>query len=205
MRNYNIIKYVLITLAVICAGSLYSCSRSESAKESQVLKDESATELNKGSEAITVESSEAELFVYVCGSVAQPGVYHVPVGTRAFQVIEMAGGITEVAAQDALNLAETVADGQKIDVPSYDEWISSGGNSTENNSVNGDSQGSLVNINTADETQLMTLPGIGEARATAIIAYRDTKGKFAAIEEIQNVEGIKEAAFNKLKDLITVN
>ena len=164
----------------------------------------------------STNETQVQLFVHVCGSVNDPGVYAVAEGTRIYQAVELAGGMAEDANESYLNMAEVVSDGQKIYVPSQQEQPEENGNEMSGlagmTSNAGGSQsglesgqtGSKVNINTATKEQLMTLPGIGESRANDIITYRQTNGKFSEIEDIKNISGIKEAAFNKIKDQITV-
>ncbi len=138
------------------------------------------------------------IYVYICGCVNKPGVYKSSRESRVFEIIELAGGVTEDADVSALNFVETVGDGQKIYVPSKDENVSGYADFTQT------SAGAKVNINRATAQELMTLPGIGESRANDIIRYRTSKGKFECIEDIMKVSGIKEAAFEKIKDLIQV-
>ena len=167
-------------------------------------------------ESGTASASVPELLsVYVCGAVNSPGVYELPVGSRLYQAIDEAGGMREDADRNYLNLAMELTDGQKLQVPTQEE-VQTGvftadmaGNASES-STSGSGETSsggsgLVNINTADETLLMTLPGIGEAKAKSIIAYRQEKGAFAKIEDIMNITGIKQAVYEKIKDAICVN
>ena len=141
----------------------------------------------------------AVVMVHICGWVAAPGVYGVPEGSRVYEVIELAGGFLPEAAESYLNLAQIVSDGQKLVVPSVDEV-----ESDRYGQIADDAENGLVNINTADKERLMTLPGIGQSRAEAIIAWREQNGSFQTPEEIMQVSGIKEAAYEKIKRLITV-
>lgn len=145
------------------------------------------------------EKAGPGVMVHICGCVINPGVYEVPDGSRVYEVIGLAGGFAPGAAESFLNLAETVSDGQKLVVPSLDEVESDPYGQAFADGVDG-----LININTADKGRLMTLPGIGETRAEAIIAWRETNGAFRTTEEIMQVSGIKEAAYEKIKQLITV-
>ncbi|MCI8455086.1 MAG: hypothetical protein HFE84_10815 [Lachnospiraceae bacterium] len=139
------------------------------------------------------------VYVYVCGEVAVPGVYELPAGSRVFEAIEQAGGFTKEAAAESLNLAAEVSDGMKLKVLSEAELeILPELVQAE------DRQANLVNLNTASEAELMTLPGIGESRAKDIIRYREQSGGFQKIEDIMKVSGIKDAGFQKIKDRITV-
>lgn len=160
-------------------------------------------------------SSEAEnsepavIFIDIGGEVKNPGVYQVEEGTRLFQVIEKAGGLTEFADVDDINQAEQVTDGQKILVgstnpnsPYYGKSESAGGSSTS--AVRQGEEGVLVNINQGDSTELQLIPGVGPATADKIIEYRETNGPFAQKEDIKNVSGIGEKTYEALKDYICV-
>lgn len=149
-------------------------------------------------------STEKEMcVVHVCGAVQSPGVYTLEEGSRIYQAVEAAGGFTKEAGEDYLNQADRVSDGMKIYVPELSElqdmaWQEISGSVFEN------ADGGLVNINTADEALLCTLSGVGSSRAKSIIAYRQEHGAFQKIEDIMNVEGIKEGLFQKIRDNITV-
>lgn len=165
------------------------------------------------------------IFVDVCGAVANPGVYELEEGSRIFQAVDAAGGYLPEAAQNYLNRARSLMDGQQIYVPTEEEVaenlevlaakvpeaLQSGASEDtgrEGNSevslADGGGSNSSINLNTADVSQLCTLSGIGQSKAEAIIAYREEHGGFASIEEIMNVEGIKEGTFSKIKDKISV-
>lgn len=139
--------------------------------------------------------------VHVAGEVKQPGLYSLPEGANVQDAIDAAKGPTEIARQDLLNLAAPLTDGQRIYIPSSEEAQSteSGQRSLETTFAG------LVNINTANQEELETLPGIGSVRAQAIITYRTQNGYFLTIEELLNVEGIGESTFNELKEFITVS
>lgn len=141
------------------------------------------------------KTAEAEIRVYVCGAVAQPGVVSLSEGSRAEDALAAAGGFTENAHRDYVNLAEWVTDGQKLYFPTLEETESLAGQEIGNG---------LININTADVGVLCTLPGIGESRAKDIIAYRETHGAFESCEDIMRVSGIKDSIYSKICDMITV-
>lgn len=140
---------------------------------------------------------EQTVFVHICGEVVYPGVYEVPAGSRLFDVLLLAGGFTEEAAQDSVNMAKQAVDGMQVVVPSLTAEDAVLEEKTRERS-------GLVNINTASEAELCTLSGIGPSRAAAIIAYRDAHGGFSAIEEIMQVDGIKSATYEKLRNKIYV-
>lgn len=142
------------------------------------------------------------LVVDVRGAVTQPGVYELPLGSRVQDAIQAAGGALPEADLAGLNLAAPLEDGAAIRVPEQAEAQSppsrSGGVTIP------EVPGSLININTATQEALESLPGIGPALAQRVIAYREANGPFPSIEAIQNVSGIGPGIFEKIKDLITV-
>ncbi|MBQ3664843.1 MAG: helix-hairpin-helix domain-containing protein [Lachnospiraceae bacterium] len=156
------------------------------------------------------ESVQEEIYIQVCGAVHSPGVYKVSSALRIYEAVEMAGGMTDEAQPDAVNLTKRVYDEMMIYIPTKEEvnsheyTISFDEKGEQGNAGILQDSGKLVNINTADEQTLMTLPGVGESKALAIISYRQENGEFKTIEEIMNVAGIKKAAFEKIKDKITV-
>ena len=145
-------------------------------------------------ESDTESQSGSDMFcVYVCGQVKNPGVYNLDSAKRIADAIEAAGGALKDAELNSINLADKIEDGERIFIPKIGE--NDGAASVDN---------SLVNINTADMSLLQTLPGIGEARARAIVDYRTQNGNFKKIDDITKVAGIKDAAYAKIKDLITI-
>ena len=138
-----------------------------------------------------------KIYVHICGEVNNPGVYELAEGSRIFEAGEAAGGFTEEAAQASLNLAQVISDEEQIVILTQDE-------AAEKARLEREQAAGIVNLNTASKEQLMTLPGIGESRAEDILRYRQESGGFQAIEEIMNVPGIKESAYLKIKDSITV-
>ena len=156
-----------------------------------------------------VENSEKSgVYVYICGEVAAPGVYELSEDSRIYEAVDAAGGFTENAARESVNLASKVSDGMQITIYNKEEAASlpAGGTSAGKNSGQDQMSGSssLVNLNTATKEELMTLKGIGESKAEDIIRYREKSGGFKKIEDIMKISGIKEAGFQKIKDNITV-
>ena len=143
----------------------------------------------------------AVIFVDISGAVEKPGVYEVTKETRLFEVIEMAGGLSEDADADHVNQASFVEDGQKIIIPVK-------GSDTAGDLLSSDPESSgpvsgLININTAPADELKTLNGIGDAMAERIIEYRSSRA-FRSREDIMSVDGIGSKTYEKIKDHITV-
>lgn len=168
-------------------------------------------------------SEEAKtLVVHICGAVSAPGVYELPAGSRIIDAVEAGGGFLPEADEACCNLAEEIVDGCQIYIMTKMESCADGQTEkkagiqtspdsdmqTTDRNVRSNSatalENGLVNLNTADIAALTTLPGIGESRAKAIISYREQHGAFAQIEDIMKISGIKQAAFSKIKDKITV-
>lgn len=198
MKKY--LRYIFTSLIVVVFGILYSCERQESIVEVIHSDDVTSEEINT---TTISEETEGTICVHVTGYVVNPGVYHVPVGSRVYEVIVLAGGFLEEADRDYLNQATVLSDGQKLRVYSKDEVATVNQSMLEE--VTGQVETKLVNINTASKEELMTLPGIGESRAESIIAYREQNGGFKVIEDIMKVSGIKDAAFSKIKNYICTN
>ena len=151
-------------------------------------------------DASSAERAAEIVSVYLCGAVQRPDVYEVPKGTRLHEVLKLAGGFREDAAEDAVNLASLAEDGSMIRVPTKEE-ATQGAGCIE---LSLEAESGKVDLNRADKEELMKLPGVGERKAEQILAYRKAHGRFRSIEEIKNIPGIKDKAFEKLKDSITV-
>ena len=142
-------------------------------------------------------SDGQRLAVYVCGAVMHPGVYELAEGSRIYEAVALAGGMTDDASPTAVNQARVLTDGEMIEILTADE-------EQEQRIIQEADSDGKVNLNTADAEELKTLPGIGDAKANSILAYREQHGAFAAIEDIKNIEGIKDGIFARLEDYIKV-
>lgn len=220
MRKYSryVIKILLLCIVVYASAGCGKESEEDlvfkdaSVKEDAVDGQENAEDYSgqntedKDADRITEEEKVQTLYVHVCGHVGHPGVYEFQAGSRVFEAIEAAGGMSETAAFSYLNQAELLEDGQQIYVPSQEEVesgkLSSGSHETEADQ-SGEEDGK-VNLNTATKEELMTLNGIGDVRAQAILQYREEHGEFRSITELMEVEGIKKGTFQKLKDQIKI-
>lgn len=166
------------------------------------------TDSNQDGATWEVEQESEACYVYVCGAVEAPGVYMLNTGDRIYEAIALAGGLTEEANTSTVNQAEMVSDGQMIFVPTREEAaariVSVSEMGVENTSEQESVSDGKVNLNTATLAELMTLSGIGESKAQSILDYRNKNGAFSSVEEIMNVDGIKEGLYNRIKDSIRV-
>ena len=142
-------------------------------------------------------SSGAVIYVHILGQVNDPGLYALHDGDRAVDVVAAAGGLTPSADPAALNLARFLSDGEQIIVPAVGQAVTASG------AAGGTAIPGKVNINTADEPTLETLPRVGPAMAARILAWRTANGRFTAVEDLMSVSGIGEKTFEGLKDLVT--
>lgn len=162
-------------------------------------------DIKEGKSDSEKEKSTENIFVYVCGAVQKPGVYELLPGQRICDAIAAAGGLSEQAAGDSLNQAEVLSDGQMLRVLTTEEAAAAAATVQPGQETAESSRDGRVDINTADASALMSLPGIGQSKADAIIAYRNEHGAFKAPEELMNISGIKEGVYQKIKDSIKVN
>ena len=169
-----------------------------------------SNEANKSQKDVGVK----EITVYISGQVAKEGVVTLSSDKRLADAVEKLGGLTKNADTNNINLAMKLEDEKHYIIPKEGEVIQNNSDSTQvtsnkdnnssNNATQSDSQGSKININTADLKQLDNIPGVGEATANKILSYRDENGEFKSIEEIKNVNGIGDKKFENMKDLICV-
>ena len=222
MKNFiRILRSVLLcTLIVVC---ICACGKdtaqyisseekgSSELTESETQEISSETGQEKQDEQTVQEETESKLlYVYICGAVNTPGVYTLPEGSRVCDLFVAANGLTEEAATDYWNQARLLVDGEMLYVPTVEEAEERQMGRLDDSSdlpdlADANNTNGKVNLNTASLEQLMEVPGIGESKARAIIDYRDTNGGFSTIEEVMNIEGIKEGVFSKMKEYIVVN
>ena len=151
------------------------------------------------------------IIIDLAGAVMKPSVVELPIGSRVYEAIDLAGGLTDEADTKYTNLAGVLTDGEKIYIPTKKELENSDvktgniGNSSNSNMPSYlNNQKSLININSADSNTLQQLTGVGPSTAEKIINYRLENGNFNKIEDLKNVSGIGEKTFEKLKNKITV-
>lgn len=155
---------------------------------------------------VTGDVSGEAILVHVAGAVRRPGLYELPAGARIADAIDLAGGPRATANLNGINLAEPLVDGQKLDVPRKGEAVptttttgAAPGTTTPGTTASG-----TVNLNTADQVALETIPGIGPVTASAIIAYRTEIGQFDSIDQLLEVTGIGPATLESMRAYITL-
>ena len=162
-------------------------------------------------ESLDISTEQVKLiYVYVCGAVNCPDVYALSEGSRICDAIAKAGGLREDADSMSVNLAQIVYDGQMLRIYTQEEVLAGVNSSKESISGNQSFKEEVtlddrININTATKHQLMTLPGIGNAKADAILTYRTKQGAFDKIEDLMKIPGIKEGVFEQIKEQIRID
>ena len=193
---------LIIIIAIICViifGALYIIELNRGT--AVALEVRNNVPLAENTPSPIIDDTPALFMVHIVGAVTRPGVYQVESGMRVADVLDMAGGATEEADLNRINLAAYVFDAQQIVIP----LVRADGDTTEPVFAEPPAaQASLININTADIRDLMTLPGIGEVIAGNIISHRERNGRFRIISDIKNVPRIGERTFEQIQHLITV-
>lgn len=187
---------------LLCVFMLFLVALCACSVNSDIYLEEQEVGTEELTENLTVSTQETEnsnaikmCYVYICGAVLRPGVYALQEGSRIYEAVEMAGGLLPEADVTSVNQAETVVDGQMIQVYTQEE---------SQKTVLEENDG-RIDINRADKNALMTLPGIGEAKAEAILAYREANGRFVNVDELKNISGIKDGIFDQIKEQIKVS
>jgi len=206
IKNKKIIISIVISIILIGAGvyAFVTEDKTGTMDVNQIVSDEENIEEDTNEEIYIPKN----IVVHITGEVNKPGVITLEEGSRIADAIEKAGGAKKDADLNKINLAYLLEDGVKIYIPNKndttnEEYITkqSGDNNLDkdNKGVNG-----KVNINTATQSELENLPGIGASIANRIIEYREQNGKFQKIEDLQNVKGIGDAKYNNIKEYITI-
>lgn len=226
-KTIKINKPILITLIIILLligyyiyyqnSNIYKEFETSSNKE-ELLPYENEQEKNEEQEEISNQEETIEdveiILVHITGEVKNVGVVELEKGARIIDAVNKAGGFTEYADTEEVNLAYELSDGIQIYIPGKKEDIdnnerkyittNSGDNVVMEEKRMEESNNILININEATQTELETLPGIGPSIALKIISYREKEGKFLTIEDIKNVSGIGDNKFENIKELICV-
>ena len=201
MKRDKLITIIICCVFVLMAGIFYFNSGTSSVQNEASITKKEVSSVNHSTEQTPASK---EIAVYICGAVKKPGVYKFNTASRVCDAVKAAGGFKKNADTISINQAEYLKDGEQITIPvktNVKPGSSGDGKSDSNNSK---ASSNLVNINPADENELMTLPGVGESKAASIIEYRNKNGNFTKIEDIMKITGIKEGVFNKIKDKITI-
>lgn len=192
-------KTIVILMILLALSFLAGCKApkvSETFETAQNTSGEAATASEDGELEVSMseDKEEAMIAVDVAGAVVHPGVYYIPEGSRVCDAIEAAGGFTEKAVSANINQARMLSDGEQIIVPD-----------SNTQETGGETSDGKINLNRADKEMLMTIPGIGEAKAEAILAYREEHGSFQSVEALMEIPGIKEGIYNKISQYVCVN
>ncbi|PAK45153.1 helix-hairpin-helix domain-containing protein [Peribacillus simplex] len=203
-------KMTMITVAVaFVAGGIYFFSQQgEDPADMEDIFSVTAKEAEM-EQSVNESAAEPEIIkVDVKGAVKSPGIFTAQAGDRVIDLISSAGGFTEKADKDKVNFAQIIEDQMVIYVPEIGEEDK--GNleniqvGTSGDAVTKGTSGGLVNLNTATQEDLQTLTGIGPSKATAILEYRETVGKFKEVDELKQVTGIGDKTFERLRDSVSV-
>lgn len=204
-------KFTVLVVVIIALGGFYYFYVND-APETAPTNSLSIEEKPPGEEKVIDKTQPAnqqelpeKIMVDVKGQIKLPGVYQANTDERVIDVISRAGGLTDKADQTQVNFAEHVQDEMIIYIPAKgEEGLPSPSSGSNPMGSGGNQKESKININKADETELQNLPGIGPAKAAAIVEYRNTNGPFKAVEDLKNISGIGDKTFDKLKDLLAI-
>ena len=190
----NTIILLLAVVGICVCGGIWLCQGKQVKPAEEIVSEG----MNDSLTQQTAEPEDGQIYIHIVGAVKKPGVYTFQKKPRVIEVVEKAGGFTKDAVTAEINQAELVEDGTQLAIASQKDFKEKDGQQAEQTETG------KVNLNTAAKEQLMTLTGIGEAKAIAIIAYREEKGKFQKPEDLMNIPGIKEGVFDKIKSQICV-
>ena len=197
-----------VATVVVCAGGVWLVRTPPPATEASLPR-ATATPASTTLESTTVEASPATVpptaavvLVHVAGAVVQPGVYQLAGDARVRDAIVAAGGPTDLADWNTLNLAATIGDGAKVYVPVEGEDVPPTQRPSPD-SAGADRAGLPIDVNAAGAAELQLLPGVGPATATAIITERERHGPFLDVDDLDRVPGIGPAKLDALRDLVT--
>lgn len=207
MDKKKTIQMVMGVIAFLILGCVYLV-RNTSPESQMVVTEEfsDATPANDREKGVQEtgkagsSSAATRIYIHICGEVKKPGVYTFAKEPRVVDVVEKAGGFTKRARQDCVNMAEAVVDGTQLVIAAKERTRGAGKEQKEQEK----DDSNKININSASKEELMTLSGIGESKATQILSYRESNGRFLKTEDIMKISGIKEGVFSKIKDYITV-
>ncbi len=217
MQILNKKTIIFISIIIVCVIGTYYLF----IKEKEYIGNDSNLIISNGIEKEAKENDTKDIekknkiVVYIAGAIKNEGVYELEENSRITDIIEKAGGLTDDANINNINLAYILQDGVKVYIPKDNDkneikdetniYVSKeNGESNIDNGTSVETKNSKININTATQTELETLPGIGPSTATKIINYRKENGKFNSIDELKKVSGIGDSKYNKIKEMIRI-
>ncbi|MBS5798182.1 MAG: helix-hairpin-helix domain-containing protein [Clostridiales bacterium] len=205
IKLLNKYKVLFIFILLTVSSLIYSIAH----QDQEVIEIIQTTELESLSIDEEVEIPHEQMVstnkmvpVFICGAIKRPGVYEIREDSLIEEVVMKAGGFTEEANREATNLARVVTAHEQIYIPKVGEEIDKVMDSYDNRLR--ESESGRTNINTAEIQELEKLPGIGEVKASQIIAYRNEHGLFKNLEELKNVSGIGQKTYEALLEYITI-
>lgn len=226
MKNVNKKVVILAIIIILIIGFYYMVTRDKDyLEENSNMNVLNTNEENEEKEnKISNTEDKKKIVVYVAGAVKNEGVYELEENSRVADCIEKAGGLADDANIKEINLAYVLEDGMKVYIPKNSDknevedktstYVSKENGSNFNKSDDGSentnssqsksTKSSKININTATQAELESLPGIGPSTATKIINYRKENGRFNSIEDIKKVSGIGDSKYSQIKDLVTI-
>ncbi len=215
MQILNKKNVIFISIIIVCIIGVYYFF----IREKEYIEDDSNIILSNVVEKETKEDETIEeknkIVVYIAGAIKNEGIYELEKNSRIANIIEKAGGLTNDANINNINLAYILQDGMKVYIPKNNDknemnddtntYVSKGNEESKiDKGTSVETKNSKININTATQTELETLPGIGPSTAANIINYRKENGKFNNIEDLKKVSGIGDSKYNKIKEMIKV-
>lgn len=196
LKKYKGIGVIVIIVAI----SIFAIFSYVNGGKDSLNKNNTESIFVESEEVVNISNNVNEIVVEIKGEVVNPNIYWMREDSIIQDLIDKAGGLTSNAEISGINRAELLSNHSSIIIPNK--------NSNESSSIdikeNVQNKDGKININTANESELDSLPGIGKSKAEAIIKYREDNGKFKSIEDIKNVSGIGESAFEKIKEKITI-
>ena len=194
MKNNTIIKFISIGCFILISGLIYLFTNVPNNTEELIVTSETDGILVQEHAEPEHSMNPEYIVVHVCGAIKNPGVYQLPIDSRIRDAILAAGGFKRNASEIDINQAKPITDGEQVYIPYKNQQ----------KDANTHQQNSKLNINSATVEELTNLPGIGTSKAESIIRYREEHGFFKSIEEIKNIQGIKDGVYSKIADYIVV-
>ena len=196
MKQQKWIIWIICGAILLGAGFWYTKGQDPVTKESNFQASVSESSAPAG--------DTSKIAVFICGAVKHPGVYRFSESVRICDVIASAGGLTKKADTNAVNQARFVQDGEQIEIPRRSKTAKDQPRAESDAQTASATSSDKISLNKATKEQLLSLPGIEESKANAIVAYRTEHGSFQKIEDIMNISGIKNGVFDKIKNKITI-